>query len=116
MSSGYRGDLTGRILGVITFLVGVALLCIVFYAAYDLFKATPAQALGLTFTGDPKRDPSAMNVGSQFAWLLVKIALMIVMAVAGSLVAQKGINLYFSAVGTAVGTTAKPREVAPSTE
>ncbi len=115
MSSGYRGDFTGRVLGVITFLVGVGLLCLVFYLAYELFRATPAQALGLTFSGDPKRDPSAMNVGSQFAWLLGKIALMFIMAIAGSLVSQKGINFYFSAMkGTAVDVVARATALPPT--
>lgn len=98
MSSGYRGDLTGRVLGAIIFLGGVGLLGFVFYAAYSLFRTNSEQALGLVFTGNPKLDPPAIKVATQFGWLLIKVVLMFLMAIAGSLFSQKGINLYFSAV------------------
>ena len=39
------GDLIGRIIGMLVFLIGVALLIIVFYKAFDLFTAKPADAL-----------------------------------------------------------------------
>ena len=98
MSSGYRGDITGRFLGAITFLIGVGLLGFVFHEAYMLFRTNSEQALGLVFTGNPKLDPTALKIATQFGWLILKIALMFLMAIAGSLISQKGINLYFSAV------------------
>jgi hypothetical protein len=114
MSSGYRGDLTGRVLGAITFLVGVGLLGFVFYAAYGLFRSSSEQALGLVFTGNPKLDPSAMKVATQFGWLILKIAVMFLMAIAGSLISQKGINLYFSAVkGIALDMMPKVSSTSP---
>ena len=116
MSSGYRGDLTGRTLGAITFLIGVGLLGVVFYAAYRLFNISSDQALGLAFTGNPKLDPSAMKVATQFGWLLMRIALMFIMAIAGSSMAQKGINLYFSAVkGVALDMISKVSSTSPPT-
>lgn len=97
MSSGYRSDLTGRVLGAISFLVGVGLLGVVFYLAYGLFHTNAEQALGLTFTGNPKLDPPAMKVGIQFGWLLGRIAVLFLMAIAGSFMSQRGVNFYFSA-------------------
>ena len=103
MSSGYRGDLTVRVLGAIIFLVGIGLLGFLFYLAYGFFKLNSEQALDLVFTGNPKLDPPAMKVGLHFGWAVLKIATLFVMAIAGSVLSQKGINLYFSAVkGSAV--------------
>ena len=111
MSSGNRSDLFGRIIGMLGFLVGVCLLVFVFTRAFALFGMKPADALGITFTGDPKRDPSITLVGLQFGWLLVRITLLFVMALAGSFISQRGINLYFSAIqGTPVTLLHKPSE------
>lgn len=109
MGSETRSDILGRVIGMVVFLLGVGLLLWVFYIAYGLFTATPAQAIGLNITGDPKRDPGAAQIGSQFGWLLCRIAFLFVMSISGSLVSQKGINLYFSAVqGIPVNITARP--------
>jgi hypothetical protein len=88
-----RGDLTGRILGILAFLLGVGLLCIVFNLAYTLFHTSPEAALNL-----PKKDPTLAAIGTQFSGLLFRIALLFVMSIAGSLVAQFGVKLYFSAM------------------
>ncbi len=98
MNSGTRSDLVGRIIGMLVFLIGVGLLLWVFYIAYGLFTKTGPAALGLTFTGDPKKDPTAVLIGSQFALLLFRIVYLFLMAIAGSMIANKGINLYFSAL------------------
>lgn len=115
MSSGYRGDLSIRVLGATIFLVGIGLLGFVFYLAYGYFKMSPEQALGLVFTGNPKLDPPAMKVAINFGWAVVKIAGMFVMVIAGSVLSQKGINLYFSAVrGGAVDTIPKVSSPPPT--
>jgi len=117
MSSGYRSDIFGRILGALTFLGGVCLLGLVFHMAYTLFNSNPEHALGLVFTGDPKLDPPALKIATQFGWLLlIKIAPLFVMAIAGSLIAQKGVNFYFSSVkGVAVDLMPKVNHTAPQT-
>ncbi len=116
MQSGVRHDLLGRIVGLLVFLVGVALLGLVFAKAFALFGAPPAEALGLKFTGDPKRDPTAALIGSQFGWLLFRIAYLFIMAIAGSLMSQKGINLYFSSMkGHVVNIGHHERETPGST-
>lgn len=91
-------DVIGRIVGMLVFLIGVGLLLVVFSFAYHLFNTPPSTALGLTFTGNPKSDPSPTKIGVQLTWLLFRIGYLVVMSVAGSLVANKGINLYFSAL------------------
>lgn len=113
MSSGYRSDIPGRVLGTLVFLAGVGLLGLVFYMAYTMFNLSPERALGLTFTGNPKLDPPAMKIGIQFGWLFGRIALLFVMAAASSWISQKGINLYFScAKGVPVNVTPKPNQAA----
>ena len=112
MSSGNRSDLFGRIIGMLVFLVGVCLLVFVFNRAFLLFGAKPADALGLAFTGDPKRDPSLTLVGAQFGWLLFRVVFLFLMAISGSFVSQKGINLYFHAIqGTPIHPAIKPTVV-----
>lgn len=96
MSVPHRGDFISKAIGVLVFVIGVGLLLLVFKLAYGLFTASPATALGLHITGDPKRDPGAALIGQAFGYLLVKILLLFVMSLAALFTAQKGINLYFS--------------------
>ena len=104
----HKGDLPGRLIGMLVFLVGVGLLLLVFKAAYGLFAMSPADALALKFTGNAKTDPSAQQIGMSFGWLLIKIAFLFIMSVAASLVSQKGVNMYFSALrGEPVNITAR---------
>ena len=98
MSSGTRGDLTGRLIGMLVFLVGVGMLIWVFSIAYALFTSSSAAALGMHITGDPKKDPGVALIGTNFGWLLFRIAFLFIMSLSGSFISQKGINLYFSAV------------------
>lgn len=108
MSANSRGDLGGRIVGMLVFVLGVALLIWVFAIAYGLFHAAPAEALGLKFTGNPKTDPTGAQIGTQFGLLLFRVAYLFLMSISGSLIAQKGTNLYFSAVqGIPVNVSAK---------
>jgi hypothetical protein len=101
MSSGGRGDILGRVVGMLVFLLGVSLLVFVFSHAFQLFSLKPDDALGFRFTGDPKKDPLLSQIGSHFGWLLLQIAFLFIMALAASLISQRGINLYFSAINGA---------------
>ena len=98
MRSQSHTDWIGRIMGMLVFLLGVALLIVVFFQAYRRFNAPPNQALGLQFTGNPKTDPTVTAIGTNFIGMMRQIVLLFLMAIAGSLIAQKGINLYFSAM------------------
>lgn len=100
MNGKMSGDvIIAKIIGIAVFALGIGLLLLVFRTAHELFTATPAAALGLHLTGNPKTDPTAMAIGQSFGFLLVKILLLFLMALSGSLIAQKGINLFYSAVG-----------------
>ena len=94
-----RADRFGRVVGMLVFLGGVSLLIFVFVVAYQLFTASPSAALGIKITGDPKRDPAMLTLGAQVAWLIFRIVYLAFMSIAGSLLANKGIQLYFSALG-----------------
>jgi hypothetical protein len=91
-------DLVGRVIGMLVFLLGIGLLIVVFQSAHTLFTRPPDAALGLKFTGNPKTDPPVADIGSRFGYLFFQVACLFVMSIAGSLVAQKGVNLYFSAL------------------
>ena len=98
MTSGSRGDILGRAIGMLVFLLGVCLLVVVFWYAFQLFGLSPAKALDLQFTGDPKKDPLLTLIFARFGWILLRIAFLFIMALAASLISQRGINLYFSAM------------------
>lgn len=112
MNSSSRGDILGRLVGLLVFLVGVALLVAVFIQAFHLFGLKPADALQLQFTNDPKKDPTLSLIASKFGWILLQIAFLFIMALAASLISQRGINLYFSAMHGHSGTPRSP--IAPS--
>jgi len=84
--------------------------------AYTLFNSNSEQALGLVFTRDPKLDPPALKIATQFGWLIVRLAALFVMAIASSFIAQKGVNFYFSSVkGVAVDLMPKVSATSPPT-
>ena len=83
---------SGRIVGMIVFLVGIAVLLFVLITAYQMFSA-PASDLFQTGSGTAS-SPTAVGLGSSIAVVLVKIGLLFVMTLAGSLLAGKGIQLY----------------------
>lgn len=92
-----RSDILGKIMGMLVFLLGVGLLLVVFKIAYELFTQKPNAALGLKFTGDPKKDPTAAQIGAHFGTMLFQLTYLFIMSIAGSLIAQKGVNFYLSA-------------------
>ncbi|MCW3058897.1 MAG: hypothetical protein JWQ02_718 [Capsulimonas sp.] len=87
-------DLPGRLIAILVFLAGIAMLCFVFMEAMHLFQ-TPVQGLNLPI---PKGEtaPPAANIGSALATYVMRIGLLGLMALAGSVIASKGIHLYFA--------------------
>jgi hypothetical protein len=80
-----------------------------------MFSLNPADALGLHFTGDQKKDPLLSEIGYKFGWIFVRVAFLFIMAFAASLISQRGINLYFSAMqGLPVESPQRRDRVAPS--
>lgn len=91
-----RGDWIGRILGIAVFLLGVGLLWVAFREAYRMFVAPL-----------PSAESSLPQLGQIGMELLKRLALLIIMTLAGSLVANKGVQLYFASLGYA---TTRPLE------
>jgi hypothetical protein len=84
-------DRTGRFIGMAVFLLGVVVLLVVFGMAYGMFT-TPASRL---FGGNGgSSSVTAAQLGSAVAITLVRIGLLFVMTLAGSLVASRGIHIY----------------------
>jgi hypothetical protein len=85
-----RASVSGRVFGLIVFLVGVALLIWTFKLAFDLFSQDPS-----TFFRPPAGKPIDVNqAGANLMGLIVRILILCVMAVFGGMIANRGIRLY----------------------
>lgn len=85
-----RRDWPGSVLGIFTFLGGVALLLLTFRMAYDFFAIPPSEALGLKGA----KELNVVGAGNSLVVILVRILLLFVMGFVGSMVANRGIGLY----------------------
>jgi hypothetical protein len=92
----------GSVLGVLTFLGGVALMLLVFGLARDMFNTPPREALGLK----PGEAIDLNLVGPTLVNIVIRIVLLIVMGLVGSLIANRGISLFTAARSRTVATTA----------
>lgn len=86
-----RGDLFGRALGALILLGGLAIICVVLWLAFQMFQ-DPTMGLGTA------KNATAADVGLGFGKLILRIALLFLMSFCGSLIANKGINLYFASL------------------
>jgi len=80
----------GKVIGILTFLGGIALLVLTFKLAFDMFQVPPDQALHL----EKGKVLDVAVAGQSFGVLLLRVLLLIVMGLVGSLVANRGIKLY----------------------
>lgn len=93
-----KHDLFGRILGIIVFLGGIGVLAFVFMTAYHFFNSPlgeirpPAQ---MAADAAP-----AAELGQSALRVLIRIALLIVMTIVGSLIAGRGVQMYFASIGS----------------
>jgi hypothetical protein len=102
-----RHDLVGRILGILVFLGGIAALALVFMIAYHYFNS-PLGELKPPLRA-PSTVPPATQLGKSALAMLIRIGLLIVMTIAGSLIAGRGVQMYFAST-----EPAHPREsIAP---
>jgi hypothetical protein len=99
-------DTAARITGLLVFLAGIGLLAFVFISAHTLFNApapaAPPATGGAAGGGAPS---AAVEIGRSFSQLGRQILVLLLMCIAGSVIASKGIQLYFAARPTA-GTPA----------
>jgi hypothetical protein len=103
-----RGSVSTSVLGVIVFLAGVGLLAFTFKLAYDMFMVPPQDALGIK----PKQPIDLGMAGQSFVGLIVKVLMLIVMGLMGSLIANRGVTL-FSGSRTPAGPAPTKRQPAP---
>src|SRR5579871_6700153 len=99
-----RGDLFGRVLGVLVLLAGLAVIFTVLWLAFQMFRDPN---LGLAAASAPGKGLSATDIGVGFGLLIGRIALLFVGSICGSLIGNKGIKLYFAALPTTSLPTAE---------
>ena len=104
-----KDSVAGRVLGILVFLVGIGILVTVAVIAYNLFSAS-GSALSVT-PGSPSGATS--QLGASAIRLLYRLALLIVLCLAGSLVAARGLHFYFVATGSPVPTRRAPKADLP---
>jgi hypothetical protein len=81
----------GMTLGVVTFLVGIALLLLTFKLAYDMFSVPPTQVVANTPKGDAV---DFARSGDNLATIAVRVLLLIVMGLMGSLISNRGVSMF----------------------
>lgn len=101
-----RGDLFARILGALVFLAGIGVILGVLWLALEMWRDPN---LGL-HSLNGKASPSASDVGIDFGKLLVRILLLFLGSVSGSMIANKGVHMYFSALAPKPPMPAPPPE------
>jgi hypothetical protein len=82
----------GMTLGIITFLVGVALLLATFKMAYDMFSVPPGQVIA---TGQ-NNSVDLGRSGDNLVNVVMRVLLLIVMGLMGSLIANRGVSMFTS--------------------
>src|SRR5689334_12723854 len=80
---------TGAVFGILVFFAGVALLLFVFKLAYDQFNVPPENALHI----DAGKALDVTKAVQSFAGLIIRVLLLIVMAIVGALIANRGIKM-----------------------
>jgi hypothetical protein len=85
-----RRDWFGSFIALVVFFAGIAMIYGVFQQAWVLFETPPAKALAIE-----KAKPMDVNVtGTNLVWVLVRILILFLLAVCGSLIANKGVSLF----------------------
>ena len=99
-------DLSCRLMALLVFLIGAGMLVFVFVTALHLFQSPVPGLEPLQTPGAPP--PAAANIGVSLAGLVRSLLLLGVMTLAGSLLASKGVHLYFSATQSPVSSSPEP--------
>ena len=93
MASAPRGDLFARIIGVLVFILGLGVIIVVLMMGFELYRDPD---LGIRSTGPT---PTAIEIGSSLTRLIFRLLLLFLGSICGSLIANKGIKLYFASLG-----------------
>jgi hypothetical protein len=79
----------------IVFILGIIVLLFVFWEAFSMFTSPAAELLPASASSNA----TAAGLGSSLALMIVRIGLLFVMTLAGSLIASRGILLYLGGKG-----------------
>ncbi len=88
-----RGDLFARTIGFLVFVLGLSIIIAVLMMGFDLYRDPN---LGIRSTGPT---PTATEIGSSLARIVLKLLLLFLGSISGSLIANKGVKLYFASLG-----------------
>ncbi len=110
MSERNRREGIGLVVGVLTFLGGVALLLFTFQLALVLFSTPPSEALQI----QEKTPLDPGKIGQSAVVLLSRIAGILMMCIIGSVISNRGIRLYQAAIGDPMPSTRKKKESTPA--
>lgn len=91
-------DLSCRLVALLVFLLGIGMLVFVFVSALHLFQSPVPGLEPLQTPG--AAPPAAANIGVSLAGFARELLLLGVMTLAGSLLASRGVHLYFSSIHT----------------
>ena len=81
-------DGIGALLGFAAFVAGLIILFVTFRLAYDMFNVPARETLG-----DEK---DVTELGKTFGHVLLRVGLLLVMSVVGSVIAGQGVRLYLA--------------------
>jgi hypothetical protein len=85
-----KTDPFGATVGILSFLAGVTLLALTFYAAYQMFTVPPHEAMGI----QANKSVDFAKTGDSFIRLLERVVLLVVMAGVASALSNRGVKLY----------------------
>lgn len=125
---------SGAALGIVIFLIGVALIGYVFVTARDLFNEVPPTLPIASASPAPTASPApsgaaptgdtaaaATAIGNIAVGFVRQVGILLLMCIAGSVIASRGVELFFKACAAAPpsarrGADAAPPPAAPSAE
>ncbi len=90
VTEGRRTDWFGVVLGAAVFLGGIVLLGITFFHAFSLFSTPQSELI-------QRQNPEVTALVGDFSYVLLRIGLLLVMSIVGSIVSGKGIRMYLAA-------------------
>jgi hypothetical protein len=84
------GSIAGHLLGILAFLGGIAILVLTFRLAIEMFGTDPAKLFDL----QPGKTLDLSKAATILMGVVIKVLLLLVMAIVGGLIANRGIHLY----------------------
>jgi hypothetical protein len=106
--------IAARVTGILVFAAGIAILAFVFFTARGLFDAPlPRLADRRPAEGVAAAPSAATEIGRSLTQFVRQLLLLLLMCVAGSVIASKGIQLYFAAAQAPGGPGHAPRGADP---